>query len=139
MIYIIYEKYKKCYYDTQNRYNEILTEKERLFSITQPKATDYGKEKTSGGKPSNPFDEYLIQKEKKQIDARLKEVKSLLEDRERLLRLKRDELRASNNIHDKIYRYRYIDKMRVQKIVKLVGYSEAQVYRILKVIKNNIK
>lgn len=139
MIYIIYEKYKKYYYDTQNRYNEILTEKERLFSITQPKATDYGKEKASGGKPSNPFDEYLIQKEKKQIDARLKEVKSLLEDRERLLRLKRDELRASNNIHDKIYRYRYIDKMRVQKIVKLVGYSEAQVYRILKVIKNNIK
>lgn len=139
MIYIIYEKYKKCYYDTQNRYNEILTEKERLFSITQPKATDYGKEKTSGGKPSNPFDEYLIQKEKKQIDARLKEVKSLLEDRERLLRLKRDELRVSNNIQDKIYRYRYIDKMRVQKIVKLVGYSEAQVYRILKVIKNNIK
>ena len=139
MIYEEFEIFKIKYYEAQKKYNDILTEKEKLFARTQPKATDYSKERVNGGMPGNPFDDYLIQKEKRQLDQRLNEVKSILDDRERLLNLKEEELRCSNNIQDKIYRYRYIEKMRIEKICRLVGYGEAQVYRILRSIKNNLK
>lgn len=139
MLYVTYEQFKVKYYETQKQYNEILNEKEQLFLKTQPKATKFDKERVTGGVSTNTFDEYLIEKEKKQIDERLEEVKIILEDRKKLLELKREELKASNNIQDKIYYYRYIDKMRVEKIGRLVGYGEAQVYRILRIIKNNMK
>ena len=139
MLYQEYEKFKAKYYETQQRYHEILTEKEKLFAITQPTATSFDKERVAGGNPSNRFDDYLILKEKKQVDQRLNEIKSILADRERLLKLKENELKNSTNIQDKIYRYRYLDKMKVEKIMRLVSYSRPQVYRILRTIRNNIK
>ena len=139
MIYITYNEYKNKYYETQQRYNEILSEKEKLFAITQPKATTFDKERVTGGITSSSFDDYLILKDRSQLDQRLKEVKSILDDRERLLKLKEQELRNSTNIADKIYRYKYIDKMKIDKITLRVGYSRAQVFRVLKNIKNNLK
>lgn len=139
MLYITYEQFKVKYYETQKQYNEILNEKETLFLKTQPKATKFDKERVSGGVSTNTFDEYLIEKERKQIDERLDEVKKILEDRGHLLELKREELKASNNIQDKIYYYRYIDKLNIEKVGRMVGYSRPQVYRILRTIKNNIK
>lgn len=139
MLYVTYEQFKIRYYETQRQYNEILNEKEQLFLKTQPKATKFDKERVNGGVSTNTFDEYLIEKEKKQIDERLEEVKTILEDRKHLLELKKDELKHSTNIQDKIYYYRYIDKMTIEKIGRLVGYSRPQLYRILRTIKNNIK
>lgn len=139
MLYEQYNEYKIKYYEVQQKYNEILNEKEKIFAITQPKSTKYDKERVKGGSPSNSFDDYLVLKEEQQIDQRLEEIKSILSDRERLLKLKEDELRHSTNIQDKIYTYRYIDKMKIEKICRLVGYREAQVYRILKTIRNNLK
>lgn len=88
-----------------------------------------------GGTPKNTFEVYLIKKEEQQIDEKLAEIKSILEDREQLLKLKEQELRASNDIKDKIYKYRKLDKMRAYKIARLVGYSERQIYRILEDMK----
>ena len=136
---MIYEEYKNKYYETQREYDIILTEKEKLFSITQPSAIKFDKEVVSGGITDNTFEKYLILKEEKKIDQRLKEIKSILDDRKRLLKLKEQELRTSSDVQDKIYMYRYIDKLNVYKIAKLVGYSEPQVYRILKKIQRNLK
>lgn len=138
MIYVIYEEYKNKYYETQKEYNIILNEKEKLFMITQPSAVKFDKEIVSGGTTDNTFDRYLILKEEKKIEQRLNEIKSILDDRERLLKLKEQELRASTSVQDKIYKYRYLDKLKVFKIAKLVGYSEPQIYRILKTIKREI-
>lgn len=138
MIYAIYEEYKNKYYETQKEYNNILNEKEKLFMITQPSSSKFDKERVSGGSSDNTFDRYLILKEEKKIEQRLKEVRSILDDRERLLKLKEEELKESTDIKDKIYRYRYIDKLKVYKISKLVGYSEAQVYRFLDEIRRKI-
>ena len=139
MIYVIYEEYKNKYYETQKEYDIILNEKEKLFMITQPSAVKFDKEIVSGGTTDNTFDRYLILKEEKKIDQRLNEIKSILDDRERLLKLKEQELRASTSVQDKIYKYRYLDRLKVFKIAKLVGYSEPQIYRILKTIKYNLK
>jgi len=139
MLYIEYENYKVKYYDIQKKYNEILNEKEELFALTQPKATTYDGEKVEGGTPKNIFDEYLILKEKKNIDERLDEVKSILMDREELLKSKEEELKNSKNLQDRIYVYKYINNLANRKISMLVPCGEATVYRILKIIKNNLK
>lgn len=139
MIYIEYEEYKNKYYEIQKRFNDVLNEKEVLFNMTQPASMKYDGEPVKGGVHKNVFDEYLMLKEKKNIDQRLEEIKAILEDRENLLKLKEEELKNSTHIHDKIYRYRYLDRMKIYKISRLIGYSEPQIYRILKTIKNNIK
>lgn len=139
MLYEEYEEYKNKYYEVQKKYNDILNEKEELFAKTQPKAMQIKGEKTSGGKHTNTFDDYLIQKERKNIDRRLEEVKSILDDRERLLKLKEVELRASKHSHDKIYRCRYIDRLTIEKTARISSYSRSQVFNILKEIKKKIK
>lgn len=139
MLYIEYEIYKNKYYEVQRKYNEILNEKEELFARTQPKATKITGEKTTGGKHTNTFDDYLIQKEKKNIDQRLEEVKSILDDRERLVKLKEQEIRASNNSYDKIYRCRYIDRLTIEKTCRISNYSRSQVFNILREIRKSIK
>lgn len=135
MVYEDYEEFKKQYHKTQLQYNEILSKKENLFAMTQPHTTDYGKVMVDGGTPKNSFDTYLIRKEEQQIDEKLAEIKSILEDREQLLKLKEQELRASNEIKDRIYKYRELDKLRVYKIAHMIGYSERQIYRIMEEMK----
>lgn len=139
MIYIQYENCKNKYYAAQKEYERIVDERETLFMKTQPKATDTTKDRVSGGANNNAFDNYLIQKEKKQLDVRLEEARSILNDRKELFRLKEEELRKSTNIHDRIYTHKFLDNMKVYKIARLVGYGEAQIYRILKIIRKNIK
>jgi DNA gyrase/topoisomerase IV subunit A len=139
MLYIEYEEYKNRYYEVQRKYNAILNEKEELFSKTQPKATQITGDKTTGGVHINLFDDYLIQKERKNIDKRLEEVKSILEDRERLVKLKEQELRASTNSYDKIYRCRYVDRLTIEKTCRISNYSRSQVFNILKEIRDKLK
>lgn len=138
MLYKEYWEYKTKYYDAQKKYDEVLSEKERLFAKTQPKATQYDKEVVSGGSPSNTFDEYVIAKEKKQIDERLEEAKSILDDRERLLKLKEEELRHSKDWYDIIYVYYYINKLSIRKIEKRIPFSKSDIYRKLETIKENL-
>ena len=139
MLYEEYEEFKRQYKETQRKYNDILSEKEKLFQITQPQAVNTDQEKVSGGNPKNNFDQYLILKEQQRIDERLAEVKALLMDRAELLKLKKEELRQSQEPEDMVYRLRYIERMRVYKIAKAVNYSEAQVYRILRIIRSRLK
>lgn len=140
MVYIEYNEFNNKYLAAQKNYDKILSEKEELFIITQPKSIKYDKERIEGGQPSNAFDDYLIQKEKKKIDERLEEAKSILDDRERLLKLKELELRASKDWNDVIYIYYYIDKLSTHKIEKRVPFSQMQIWRkITHEIKPNLK
>ena len=138
-VFIDYETYKCKYLEIQVKYNEILTEKENLFTKTQPNAIRYDKVQVQGGKYGNGFDEYLIAKEKKKIDERLAEARQLLEDRERLLKLKEKELRASKDKLDLIYCMRFVDNKRPYAIARSLNYSESQIYRILDKIQKEIR
>lgn len=138
-VYIGYEIYKCKYLEIQTKYNEILTEKENLFTKTQPNAIKYDKVVVQGGTYGNGFDEYLIAKDKEKIDERLAEARQLLEDRERLLKLKEKELRASKDKLDQIYCMRYVDNKRPYAIARCLNYSESQIYRILDKIQKEIR
>lgn len=136
-IYLEYESYKQKLYAAQKNFDKILKRKEELFDMTQPTSPGMG-EKVSGGEPRNKFDSYLITKDEENLDALLKEAREILDDRKILLESKREELKASKNLYDKIYYYRFIEYYHVNRIARTVGYSEAQTYRILDKIKRQI-
>jgi len=135
---MVYEEFKNKYLDTQKKFNEILQEKEYLFAKTQPKSPNWDKIGENGNQINNKFDDYLVAKESKRIDERLSEIKSILDDRERLLSLKEQEIRNSKNHVDKIYKMKYVDRLNISRIVKASNYSRSQVYRILDDIKKTI-
>lgn len=137
-IYLEYEICKRKLYVAQNKFDQILKRKEELFDMTQPSSPGMG-DKVSGGERGNRFDAYLISKEEENLDALLKEARDILEDRKTLLASKKEELKYSNNLFDKIYYYRYIENFRIKRISKMTNYSESQIYRKLDTIKRNIR
>lgn len=137
-IYLEYEICKRKLYAAQNKFDQILKRKEELFDMTQPSSPEMG-DKVSGGERGNRFDAYLISKEEENLDALLKEARDILEDRKTLLASKKEELKYSNNLFDKIYYYRYIENFRIKRISKMTNYSESQIYRKLDTIKRNIR
>ena len=137
MLYKAYHEYRRKQLEAQRAYDEILAEKELLFSMTQPKSVKYGYHKSEGGSSSDVFVNYLVSKEKKRIDERLTEIKSILEDRTRLVKLKEQELRESKDYYDQIYISYFIDRMTVSKIKYKVPYSSSQIFRALDLISLN--
>lgn len=136
MVFIEYEYQKNKYDELQNIYNDILEEQERLFTKTQPNAIRYDKEHVMGGMIDNSLEEYIIAKDKKKIDERLKVAEKLLQNREKLLKIKERELRESRDKIDKIYVCKYLEGMHPDKIANALNYSKSQVYRILQKIQS---
>ena len=134
-VYIDYEIYKARYYETQKALNDILTEKEKIFTRTLPNAIRYDNQVVGGGLPHNNFDEYMAELEENKVNERLAEAKQLLFERQKLLYLKEQELRASKNKIDVVYRMRFLDDIKPSTIAKALAYSESQIYRILEQIK----
>lgn len=139
MIYLEYEECKKKYTEIKGALEWAIAEKEKAFMETQPSATKFDKIYVEGGVRSSAFDKYLITVEKKQLDAYIEEARKLVDTRFKLLKDKELELRNSNEWIDKIYVYRYIDKLPVKTMIHLIPYEEAQMYRMINEIKKNIK
>jgi len=138
LVYLEYEEYKRKYHEIQKQYDKILLENEELFQRTQIQGIDYGREKVNGGKGSNVMELYIAEKDFRKIDERLAEVKILLDGRKRLLDLKREELRDSKELVDKVYRMKYLDHLKVREISDKLCYSKTQLYRIVDKIDEEI-
>lgn len=139
MIYPDYHYFKNLHSETHRMMQELLNEKQGLFEMTQPKGIDTEKETVSGGKQNILFDSYMIALEQSKIDERIAALQEILEAREKLLSEKLKELRESLFLEDKVYRMRYLDRMRVFKIALKLNYSEPQIYRILRRIQKTLK
>lgn len=132
VLYIEYSNCKKKLVEAQKRFVRILEEKEELFNITQPQGTNYDKELVDGGSKENVFDKYLEMKEVKEIDKRLDEARAILNDRKILEKNKKEELLQSNDVKDKIYVHKFLEHLSYNQIAKSVNYSEREVYRVVK-------
>lgn len=139
MLFIEYEIYKRKYLDAQRLYNEILEEQEELFSQTQPNAIRYDLDKVQSSGDANILENYVIAKEQRRIEERLKEAKEMLEARADFLKYAEKDLRASKHIVDIVYCCRYLDNMKVKKIMRVTNYSKAQIFRILNRIKTDLE
>ena len=131
MLFVEYEEYRDAFTESQKQYDLIVREKEKLFSLTQPNAVRFDKEKVTGGAIENAFDTYLERKDETMIDYRISEAESLLRNRELLLSIKKDELYSSHEILDKVYRMNRIEKIRPYRIARILNYSVSQIYRHL--------
>lgn len=138
MIYIQYHDCKNKYYDAQKDFEKVLSEKERLFAKTQPAAVDTTKDTVSGGTPTNEFDNYLIEMEKKNVDKRLDEARSILDDRLKIFKLKEDELYHSKDRFDVIYKYYFIEKLSIRKTAMKMDIGQTEIFRKVQKIRKNI-
>ena len=138
MIFQEYELCKSKYKDIQKRFDAVLTEKERLFVKTQPKAITYDKDKVQSSHDGNILEDYVISCESKDIDNKLNELRRMLEDRLMLLKVKEEELRRSQDKKDRIYVLLYIDCMSIRKVAESLSYSKATIQRINKELKRDI-
>lgn len=137
MLYVEYAEISAKYNAAQRAYNALIDEKETLFSMTQPGAIRYDKDRVAGGSGKNLFDEYVIAKERSRIDERLQEQKAILDERRTLKEIKEQELRRSKHLHDRMYVYRYLDRLTLLQIENRIPYSRVQIWRILKIIEKN--
>jgi DNA-directed RNA polymerase specialized sigma subunit len=138
MVYLEYEKLKAKYRRIQEQYDNVLTEHERLFTKTLPKAITYDRDTVQSSPNADILANYVITEEEKGIDEQLKNLKRLLKERRRLLMAKEEELRMSKNKNDRIYTLKYLDGMGVHKIANTLNYSVSQVYRIIERIEKRI-
>ncbi len=127
-----YEEAKVKYTEAQIHYADLLNQKEEIFQRTQPSAVRYDKDVITGGGGVNPLEAYAIQIEC--IEARLNLAHDIVENRAFLLKHAKEELMDSPDFRDKVYRMRYIQRMRVQRIADAVHYSEATIWRALRQI-----
>lgn len=137
MVFIEYEINRRRYVEAIRNLQSLLDRKEDLFMRTQPKSVRYDTDRVQNGNLTNAIENYVIQREK--LDKDIEEAKAILADRKEFLSVLETDLRRSNEIEDRIYTMRYIDRCRIRRIKRTVNYSEAQIYRILDRIKNEIK
>lgn len=137
MLYVVYEQYKNKLHNAQQVLDEIIIEKEELFAKTQPQSTDFEKEPTKGGVPGDRFYEYVKEKQNKQIEERLAEAKSIVNDRKELLLSKEEELRRSKNEYDIIYKYYFLEYLTIRQIEKRIYISKSEIDRKLQKIKKD--
>jgi len=83
------------------------------------------------------MEQYVIQKE--YMNEKINQLNQTLDDRYQILRRKRDELRQSKNIYDRIYVYYCIERLSIVKISYLTNYSQSQIYRKLEKMSINVK
>ena len=110
-----------------------IEKRNELFDKTQPKSANMDKIMVDGKNPTNMMEQYVIQKE--YLNEKINQLNTTLDDLYQVLKRKRDELKQSKNIYDRIYYYRIIERLSMYKIATLVGYSKEQTYRYFKKIK----
>ena len=131
MVYPEYVQYKSKYEELQNRFANLLLEKEKLFTDTFPRGITYDKDKVQCMPDDNPLERYAVTMDEKQIDEKLDTLRRQIKDWSILIEVKENELRKSKDIPDRIYTLRYLDGVSVSRISNIVSYSKKQIYRIL--------
>lgn len=139
MLYLEYERAKANFRSAQVMFEEALLEKERLFTITQPKAITYDKDVIQTSPCGDVLDRYVIALEDERIEEKLRPFRELVMNRESLLDVKERELRKSADVFDKMYVYRFLEGMSIRGISKIMNYSRAQTYKKLQSIQKKIK
>ena len=133
---MIYEEYEAIWFKIrkiEKELFELINKRDDLFSKTQPKSSQFDKEIVDGKNPVNTMEEYVIQKE--YFNERIEQLNQTLDDRYQILNRKREELKRSKNLYDRIYYLRFIERLGVYRISVMIGYSKEQTYRYLRKMK----
>lgn len=133
---MIYEEYEAIWSKIRKKEKELfelINRRDELISMTQPKSSQFDKEIVDGKNPVNTMEQYVIQKE--YLNEKIVQLNQTLDDWYQVLKRKRDELKLSKNIYDRIYYLRSIERLSVYRISVMIGYSKEQTYRYLRKMK----
>lgn len=122
----------------RKKYDQVLSEQEELFQMTQPKGFDLTKDKVSGGE-GDAFNSYLEAKNKRRIDERMNEAHRWYEIWNAECEKREKELRASKDLKDTIYVLWFLDKKKVWQIARLIHYSKQHTYKLLEDIRLTLR
>ena len=139
MLYVEHCALKRQYRASLEAYRAVLDEWEQIFARTQPhgQSTDAVRVQTS---PTNDaLDRYLAEKERRNIDSRIKEARAIAENRKALLDNALEALTRSAEPMDRVYLLRFCRGFSVERIAQEVHYSESHVYRMLRWIRRNTR
>ena len=137
MLYVDYERMWDIIKKQEKELFRLINIRDELFTMTQPRSKTFEKEVVDTSHTnSNALESYVIKQE--QYTIRINQLNQSIDDRYQALNRKREELRLSKNIYDKIYYLKYIEKLSIYKIALLVGYDRTSVWRHLKKIEKNI-
>ena len=137
---MIYEEYEAIWSKIrkiEKELFELINKRDELFNMTQPKSSKFDKEIVDGKNPINSMEQYVIQKEF--LSEKIVQLNITLDDRYQVLKRKREELRLSKNLYDRIYYYYFIERLTIYKIGYLTNYSQSQIYRKFKKMGIEIK
>lgn len=137
---MIYEEYYSKYLDYKKTIKEIhiLEDKKvSLMNMVDVKATnpedDPNTIKIFEDKVANYVAELEI------TESNLKKKENIKSELKTQLKKKEEELRESNETLDKIYLYKYIERLKYFQICKKINYEKSSLYNFLDIIKKSLK
>lgn len=137
-LFVEYHSLKKEVNKLNEELDDLLNKKARIFGMTQPQASDVTKEMFPSAMSSN--DKFLLYTIKtEELDKQITNKKNELGVKKYHLKLKLMDLRESKDILDRIYVYKYVDKVKIGKFYRLMHYSRRQIYRKLEEIEEKLQ
>lgn len=136
-LFIEYELLKRECKSAKREYDKSLEKKAEYYYSVLPGASDTSKELIKTECTNDKFLNYTIRIQ--EIDSEIDVRKNLYGNLSYRLKLKEIELRNSKELLDKIYTYRYLDKLKVKVIGIKIRYGKSQTYDYITKIKNMIE
>ena len=130
--YRLNEEYKEA----KKEFDKALEKKSQLLYSIVPKSANFENELVKGSS-SNKFLNYTIKME--EIDKEINVRRNLRDVLAYRLKLKEIELKKSDNILNKVYYFKIVERMKVKYISIKINYSKEQTYRFLKKIAEDLK
>jgi hypothetical protein len=118
----------------ENQLYYLLEEKQRIFDLTQPKATDYSKEVVEGGKREDRFTNYTIKCE--ELDDMIEEVQNQKYNLVRFIENELIRIGEYDPLMRKVVELREKEDKKWSIISEITNYSESQCRRIYRKYKN---
>lgn len=133
-LFIEYELLKRECKLAKREYDKALEKKAEYYYSVLPGASDTSKELIKTECTNDKFLNYTIRIQ--EIDSEIDVRKNLYGNLSYRLKLKEIELRNSKELLDRIYTYRYLDKLKVKVIGIKIRYGKSQTYDYITKIKN---
>lgn len=135
-LFIEHYKLNEEYKEAKKEFEKALEKKSQLLYSVVPKSANFENELVKGSS-SNKFLNYTIKME--EIDKEINVRRNLRDILAYRLKLKEIELKKSDNILDKVYYLKFVERMKVRQICIKINYSKTQTYRILEEVRKKCK
>ena len=136
---MIYEEYYKKYLElrkTKDKINKIENKKISLMSLVDVKSATGKDIIDSSNKNTDKF--LIYSSEIEQVELTLNYLKKALIEVKKQLEEKEIELKNSQETFDKIYYYKYINRLKYSQICEKIHYEKSSFYKFLDIINKRL-